>query len=688
MLKAFLIASTAMVPMASVSVAQAQTGARLQPASFDIPAQSLSDSLAAFARVTGLRIAYPAELAQGRSAPALQGPLTQTQALERLLSGSGLAWRFTGGNAVTVYDPSTAVADAPVNADGSLVLDTITISGAGGGTLGSHDDTYGSTGSVSYISGQEIEQRRGTSAGDFISGIPGVINGDSRNSGALDVNIRGLQGQGRVPVVIDGATQEQTVYRGYNGARSGSYVDPDFIGEVSVEKGPSAAADGSGAIGGVVRMRTLSAADILLPGKQMGVRLRGGFNTNSTTPPDVLTPGGMAGGSYAAGSTPTTRDGGNMDRPAFLDPTGGNGSVAAALSSESIDLVAAYARRHNGNYFSGTKGGGQPYFVDRTTDPDFPNIGYEGLSPWKGGEEVLNTSTDTESLLLKSNIRFGTDHALELSYMRYDSEFGEIMPTRLGTHTSAVGGYQSEPDTLDLKTWNARYRWSPESDLINLKVNAFRTDLDHRATNLLTIGNTTTRSVMYSQTIRDGVSVSNESVIAPIPGEFLLEYGGAWQRETVGLPKDLEDKQWVINHSEFPPRSGSRTETSAFANGKWDIAPEWQVAAGLRYVDFRTMDRNYSFNMTGNWPDFAYEMIPGQITHVSSSGLSKNLSLSWRPLDDLHLYGRYSDALRMPSIFETLKGFSTAYLPPDLRPERAKVFEFGANKTFEVSTAE
>lgn len=672
---------TAGVNLAGISPsAFAQTQAQTN---FSVPAGSLTQALTVFGRQSGLQITYLASVAAGKTSKGVSGNVSREQALSSILQGSGLTFSFPNATTVAITQPNEASSRAAA-ADGSLVLNTITISS--GGVIGSHDDTYTTAGSVSYVSAEEIEQRRGTSAGDFIAGIPGVLNGDTRNSGAIDVNIRGLQGQGRVPVVIDGATQEQTVYRGYNGARSGSYIDPDFIGEVSVEKGPSAGADGSGAIGGVVRMRTLNASDILLPDRQFGVRIRGGFNTNSTTPPDVLTPGGMAGGSYQAGKQPTTRDGGNMDRPGFLDPTGGNGSIAAAFTTDYIDVVGAYAKRKNGNYFAGKKGDGQPYFVDRTTDPDFPNIGYEGLSPWKGGEEVLNTSMENESVLLKSNIRFGDDHALELSYMSYSSEFGEIMPTRLGTHTSAIGGFQSEPDTLDLKTYNARYKWTPDNDLINLKINAFRTDMDHRATNLLTLFGTTTTSVHYAQTIRDGITVSNESKLDFIPGEFRLEYGGGWQRETVGLPKNLDDEKWVIDHLEFPPRSGKRTEKNLFVNGTWEITPQWTATAGLRYSDFRTSDDNYSLRATGNWPNFSYDLIPGQVSHVTGNGWSKNASLSWEPITDLQLYGRYSNTMRMPSIFETLKGFSTAYLPWDIKPEQARTFELGANKTFEDLT--
>lgn len=71
------------------------------------------------------------------------------------------------------------------------------------------------------------------------------------------------------------------VYRGYAGSAARIYVDPDFISEVSVEKGASTGADATGASGGVVRMRTLQVEDFLLPGRKVGARVKLGFNTNS-----------------------------------------------------------------------------------------------------------------------------------------------------------------------------------------------------------------------------------------------------------------------------------------------------------------------------------------------------------------------------------------------------------------------
>lgn len=72
--------------------------------------------------------------------------------------------------------------------------------------------TYTKAGSYSYVDQTQIQRFRGSSVGDFLSGIPGVIIGNKRNSGGISVNIRGLQNEGRVLVKIDDNFQAIPTY--------------------------------------------------------------------------------------------------------------------------------------------------------------------------------------------------------------------------------------------------------------------------------------------------------------------------------------------------------------------------------------------------------------------------------------------------------------------------------------------
>ena len=80
-----------------VLVAQAQ-----QTYDFDIPSKPLPQAIADFSAVTGLQVLYTEPSTFGHTAPALRGTFTADQALDRLVAGSGLAYRYTSATTVTL----------------------------------------------------------------------------------------------------------------------------------------------------------------------------------------------------------------------------------------------------------------------------------------------------------------------------------------------------------------------------------------------------------------------------------------------------------------------------------------------------------------------------------------------------------------------------------------------------------
>lgn len=119
---------TAVVPPA---LAQSATQAH----SFDIPAQPLPTALNAFGRQSGLQVSLAAAAARGLTSRAVKGNYTSSQALSLLLAGSGIPFQITTDG--TALIGSTAPIEPAVSADGSLLLDTITISTSGAATEGS-----------------------------------------------------------------------------------------------------------------------------------------------------------------------------------------------------------------------------------------------------------------------------------------------------------------------------------------------------------------------------------------------------------------------------------------------------------------------------------------------------------------------------------------------------------------------
>jgi len=662
---ALLAASTAIV---TVSAGLREAEAQQRAASYSIPAGPLGAAISQFGDRANLQILYTADIVRGKRSNGVSGTISAPQALDQLLAGTGLKWRFTTNNTVTIEDASQPVHLGEADTSGTTLLQTITVtSGAGSNPA---DLPFETAGSSAYISDQQIENFRGTSVGDFISGVPGVMNGDGRNSGAVDINIRGMQGQGRVPVIVDGASQETSVYQGYNGSTSGSYVDPDFISSVQIEKGPSMGADATGATGGVVRMTTLSVKDVLLPGKQYGIRLKGGFNTNSSSAPSAVTLAGMTGaGQYwYAEEIPTSfgaSDG--MNRPSFLNPTGGSGSVAVAGTSEFIDVVAAYARRKNGNYHAGKNG-------DDAAHPEFSPLGATGsvvtnggLTPYRAGEEVLNTSLDNESWLLKGTVKFDEGHTLELGYSRYSSNYGHI----LGSQANGIfnSSYQGELSSIDLDTYTARYKWKPEdNDFIDLKVDTFLSRVDNRINATFNSSGTLYPTYAWAGSDRWGITASNTSRFNTEYGDLNFTYGGAFTRENVGLPKgvSVEDVPGLS-----VARTGSRKEASGFTSLEWKPIDWLTFNGGVRYSHFESLDEGVRDNAGQLLPNF----------ERSSGGWSPSASLLIEPLDGFQLYGKVASALRSPSIFETLQGgsFGLPVAENPIDPERNRSFEVGAN---------
>ncbi|NWM54987.1 hypothetical protein GY652_27415, partial [Escherichia coli] len=70
------------------------------------------------------------------------------------------------------------------------------------------------------------------------------------------------------------------------------------------------------------------------------------------------------------------------------------------------------------------------------------------------GEEALSTSQDNTSMLLRGVWRFGDGMGLDLSYMRYESDFGEMMPSQI---LRFGGAMQAPLSRTEVDTYTARF---------------------------------------------------------------------------------------------------------------------------------------------------------------------------------------------------------------------------------------
>ncbi|MDW5418348.1 TonB-dependent receptor [Iodobacter sp. CM08] len=715
-------------PLASYAAPAATT-------EFNIGTQPLSRALGELARQAGMVLLVDAKLTEGRQSPALKGTYSLRDALRQLLSGSGLRAEVTSDGTI-VLKPEPA-------ATGNVVgIGAVRVSGAAAlfasdDAIEASDRPYVKAGSSAHISRENIDRFRGTSAADIFKGTPGVVVGEARNSGAVDVNIRGMQGQGRVPVLIDGSLQASTVYRGYAGIADRSYIDPEMISEINIAKGPNMGAEGAGAIGGLVSMQTLRPEDILKPGERSGFRLHAGLQDNSKEAPSDF------------------QTSSRTERNNLLDPRSGFFSLAYATRQDNFDLVAAISHRNIGNYFAGKNGFNSYQKIDEEGKDN-------GITQfYHAGDEVLNTSNTTDSALLKTIINLSDDQSLELGYRYFKSAYGEIMPSQIWRNTTGVIK-QWKPSEVSTDAWTARYKYQPANNpFINLKANLWHTDMQSAARNGDIFRNpregkptnwdheceqcVETLYLAKSQSQRYGADLSNTSNFDSAYGAFSLNYGFSVQKEDIAPADSVKRDQEDVNYNRNL-RSGTRNEESAFLNMQWQPTNWLTLEAGGRYLHYRSQDRNviatqlleplgwkriylkddqdnrigtvlWHQDQTGQFTnatdplkankivlehdkdqdpveisssqiheaivdDYVYHnQIPGAFSRTDpierdGSGFAPAFGLTFKLSDHISSYLRYTEGMRMPSLYESTVGFSATYSSP-LEPEHSKNWETG-----------
>ncbi|MDI6024912.1 TonB-dependent receptor [Corticibacterium sp. UT-5YL-CI-8] len=265
-----LLASAALPLLAGtftlgVIPAVAQEAAR----SFNIPAQPLDAALNVFGRQSGLQVSLASSTSRGVTARPVSGSLTPQQALSQLLSGTGIPFRISNGTAIVgEAGGNAAVGGGGVAADGSIVLDTITIEGQGIGQGGVAETVIGP---------QQLERINPTDLADVFRDEPGVQVGSSLPA-SQKVYVNGIE-ETNLAVSIDGSRQNNKVFH-HNAT---NVIDPALLRAVAVDAGVAPADAGPGALAGSIAYETKNAHDLLLDGKSIGALVSSTYNFNSNT---------------------------------------------------------------------------------------------------------------------------------------------------------------------------------------------------------------------------------------------------------------------------------------------------------------------------------------------------------------------------------------------------------------------
>lgn len=78
-------------------------------AAVDIPAQSLDSALQSLAKEKGIQVVYTPDVVQSLKTQGATGELTPDEALKKLLSGTGLTYRYLDKSTITVFPTTNEV---------------------------------------------------------------------------------------------------------------------------------------------------------------------------------------------------------------------------------------------------------------------------------------------------------------------------------------------------------------------------------------------------------------------------------------------------------------------------------------------------------------------------------------------------------------------------------------------------
>lgn len=229
----------------------------------DLPASNMATALNRLAAQSGLQMIFDASVASGLKNRPVSGKMSPRNALDTLLSGTGIQYHFIGETTVKLQIPSTAMS---ADTDGATNLSTISVM---------NNAPFVSPGmNTAELDAKAIERAQSSSLRDLVSKIPGVSGTGGVRLEGQTVAMRGFTRQSDVRILLDGAPKNFERYD-----QGTVFIDPELLKRVEVMKGANSVRHGNGGFGGTISMESKTARDMLPQGQNWGFWGKTGYET-------------------------------------------------------------------------------------------------------------------------------------------------------------------------------------------------------------------------------------------------------------------------------------------------------------------------------------------------------------------------------------------------------------------------
>jgi len=198
---------------------------------FSIAPGPLSSALSEFQKVSGLKITLLRTEIGGIQSPGVSGSFTAEQALNKLLAGTGVMYRFTAGDTVTLdleqVKTSIEVTERAVTISSPKYTEPLR-------------DTPQT---IMVIPKTVMDEQGATTLRDVLRNVPGltVAAGEGGTPAGDNLTLRGFSA--RNDIFVDGVRDLSPQAR-----------DPFDLEQVEVTKGPTSAISGRGSTGGTINL--------------------------------------------------------------------------------------------------------------------------------------------------------------------------------------------------------------------------------------------------------------------------------------------------------------------------------------------------------------------------------------------------------------------------------------------------